>query len=136
MVPIKAVALVAVAVFAPGGAIVAGALLQQVLISMWPGVQAHTIFNVSLDTCLCAVIMGCLTFWVALTIRRSAPAHAMIIPALIFPLVWLFLFQFAVYPPAAPWNAVRVVYTAIALAPLIGVGLAYVLPSNNRWRAP
>jgi len=60
----------------------------------------------------------------------------MIIPALIFPMVWLFLFQFAVYPPSASWSALRVVYTALALAPLIGVGLAYALPSNNRWRGP
>ena len=136
MVTLRSVALVALAVVAPAAAIVAGALLQQALISVWPGVQAHTIFNVSLDTCSCAVIMGCLTFWVGLRIRRSAPARAMIIPALIFPAVWLVLFQFAVYPPAAPWNALRVVYTALALAPLIGVGLAYALPSNNRWRGP
>ena len=136
MVTIRSVALVALAVVAPAAAIVAGALLQQALISVWPGVQAHTIFNVSLDTCLCAVIMGCLTFWAGLRIRRSAPARAMIIPALIFPMVWLFLFQFAVYPPSASWSALRVVYTALALAPLIGVGLAYALPSNNRWRGP
>ena len=136
MVRIKAVALVALALVAPAAAIAAGALLQQLLISVWPGLQARTILNVSLDTCLCAVAMGCLTFWVVLRIRRSAPARAMIIPALIFPVVWLFRFQFAVYPTATPWNALRVVYTALALAPFIGVGLAYVLPSNNRWRGP
>jgi len=136
VVAIRSVALVALAVVAPGAAIVAGALLQQALISVWPGVQAHTIFSVSLDTCLSAVIMGCLTFWVSLRIRRSAPARPMIVPALIFPVIWLFLFQFAVYPPAVPWSALRVVYTALALAPIIGVGLAYALPSNNRWRCP
>ena len=60
----------------------------------------------------------------------------MIIAALIFPAIWLLLFQFAVYPPAASLSAMRVVYTAIAVAPLIGIGLAYTLPSNNRWRGP
>lgn len=133
MGPFKAIAL---ALVVPAGAIVTGALLQQGLIWVWPGVQAHTIFNVSLDTCLCAVAVGYLTFLGCLVVRSSAPARAMIIPALIFPLIWLFLLQFAVYPPAAPLNAVRVVYTAIALAPLIGVGLAYALPSTNRRRGP
>ncbi len=133
MVLIKAVAL---SVFAPAGAIVAGALLQQLLISVWPGAQTHNILNVGLDSYFAAVALGCLTFWVGLRIRRSAPGRAMITASLIFPAIWLLLFQFAVYPPSASLSALRVVYTAIAVAPLLGVGLAYALPSNNRSRGP
>lgn len=59
MRPFKAIVL---GLVAPAAAIVIGALLQQFLIWVWPGVQALTIFNVSLDTCLCVVVMGCLTF--------------------------------------------------------------------------
>jgi hypothetical protein len=127
---------VVVGVVAPAGAIAAGVLLQQLLVSVWPGVQSHTIFNVSLDSYLGAVAIGCLTFWVGLRIRRSAPGLGMSIAALIFPAIWWLLFQFAVYPPAASLNALRIVYTAIAVAPLVGIGLAYALPSNNRWRGP
>ena len=133
MVSIKAVAL---SVVVPAGAIVAGVLLQQALVSVWPGVQSHTLFNVSLDSYFGAVALGCLTFWGSLWIRRSTPARAMVIPSLIFPAIWLLLSQFAVYPPAASLSALRVVYTAIAVAPFLGVGLAYALPSNNRWRGP
>jgi hypothetical protein len=133
VVLIKAVAL---SVFAPAGAIVVGVLLQQLLISAWPGAQRHTIFSVSLDSYFAAVALACLAFWVGLRIRRSAPGRAVIIASLTFPAIWLLLFQFAVYPPSASLSALRVVFTAIAVAPLLGLGVAYGLPSNNRWRGP
>lgn len=134
MSPIKTIAL---SLFAPAGAIVVGALLQQVLIWVWPGVQAHDILNVSLDTCLSAVAIGCLTFWAGLRIRRSAPGRPMIFAALIFPAIWLLLVsRLPVYPRVPLLSSVRLVYTAIAVAPLVAIGLAYVLPSNNRWRGP
>lgn len=129
MVPIKAAAL---SVFAPAAAIVAGALLQQVLLWVWPGVQAHTILNLSLDTYLGAAAVACLTFLVGLGIRRSAPGRVMIFAALIFPVIWLFLVLLKVYPTAAPLSALGVVFAAIAVAPIAGIGLAYALPSNNR----
>ena len=133
MVSIK---FVAVSIAATAGAIVAGALLQQVLIWVWPSVQAHTIYNVSLDSYFAAAALGSLTFLAGLWIRRSAPARAMLIPALIAPTIWLLVLQFVAYRPALSLSALWVVYTAAAVAPLVGVGLAYALPSNNRWRGP
>ena len=132
MVPIKAVA---VSFFAPPAAIVAGALLQQILIWVWPGVQAHTILNLSLDTYFGAAAITCLTFWVGLGIRRSAPGRVMLIAAFIFPAIWLLLALLKVYP-TVPLGALRVVFAAIAVAPVAGIGLAYALPPNNRWRGP
>lgn len=123
-------------VVAPAGAIAAGALLQRTLVSIWPGVQSHTILDVSLDTYFAAVALGCLTFAASLWIRRSAPARATIIPCLIVPTVWLLLSEFAFGAPPASLSVLWAVYTAIAVAPLLGVALAYALPSNNRRRGP
>ena len=97
MVPIKAVAL---SLLAPAVAIVTGAFMQQALIWVWPGVQFHTIFSVSFDTWLGVAAIGGLTFWAGLWIRRSATGHAMIIPALVSPIIWLLLCQFAVNTPS------------------------------------
>jgi hypothetical protein len=61
----------------------------------------------------------------------------MIFAALIFPAIWLLLVsRLPVYPRVPLLSSVRLVYTAIAVAPLVAIGLAYVLPSNNRWRGP
>jgi hypothetical protein len=133
VVLIKAIAL---NVFAPAGAIATGALLQQLVISAWPGAQSHAILNVSVDSYFAAVVLACLTFWVGLGLKRRAPGRAVMAASFIFPIIWLLLFQFAVYPPSASLSALRVVFTAIAIAPLVGLGVAYGLPSNNRWRGP
>ena len=119
-------------VFAPGGAIGAGALLQQLLISVWPGVQTLTVRGVTADSYFAAVALAALCFWVGLMIKRSAPARWTLGASFLFPLLWWILFMFAVYPPVRGVSPLRVVYTAISLAPLLGLALAYALPSNRR----
>ena len=133
MVSIKTLALIIVA---PAGAIVAGALLQQLLVWVWPGVQAYTVYNVTLDSYFGAVALGSLAFCAGLWVRRSAPARAIVIPALIVPTAWLLLFEFVFNRPAGLLNALGVAYTAAAVAPFLGVGLAYLMPSNNRSNGP
>jgi hypothetical protein len=123
-------------VFAPAGAIGSGALLQQLLISVWPGVQTLTVSGVSADSYFAAGALAALCFWVGLMIKRSAPARWTLVASLLFPLLWLILFRFAVYPPARGVSPIRVVYTAIALAPLLGLVLAYVLPARQRLERP
>jgi hypothetical protein len=120
-------------VFIPGGAIGAGALLQQLLVSVWPSVQSLTIRGVTADSYCGAVAIASLCFLVGLIIRRTAPARWMWGASFLFPLLWCILFMFAVYPPEEGITALRIVYTAIALAPLLGLALAYVLPSKQGW---
>jgi hypothetical protein len=123
-------------VFAPAGAILAGVLLQQLLISAWPGAQTHSILNVSLDTYFGALALAAASLLVGLIIRGSGRARWMYPASFLFPGIWLLLIQFAVFPVGSGLSALRIIYMAIALAPTFGLGLAYSLPSNNRSSAP
>jgi hypothetical protein len=123
-------------VFAPAGAIGAGALLQQLLISVWPGIQTLSVGGLSADTYFGVLALAALCLWVGVMIKRSAPSRWILAASFLFPLLWLFFFSFAVYPPAQAINARRVVFTLIALAPLLGLGLGYALPSSKRPAGP
>jgi hypothetical protein len=107
-------------VFAPAGAIGAGALLQLLLISVWPGVQSISFGGVSSDSYFAVVAVAALCFWVGLMIKRSAPARWTLAASFLFPLLWLLLFTFAAYTSAHGISPMRVVITASALAPILG----------------
>jgi hypothetical protein len=127
---------VALCVFGPGGAIGAGALLQQLLVSLWPAAQAYTISKVSLDSYFAVVALAALSSWVAVIIKRSTPSRGVMIASFIFPAIWFVLMQFAVFPIGAPINALRIVFQLIAAAPIISMALVYALPSSNRQSTP
>jgi hypothetical protein len=119
-------------VFAPGGAIGAGALLQQLLISLWPGVQNVSMGGLSVDSYFGGIALGALCLTVGLMIKRSAPARGILAASFLFPLLWAILFFSAIHLSRQPTSAVRLAFSGIALAPLLGLGLAYALPSNKR----
>jgi hypothetical protein len=123
---------VALSVFAPAGAIGIGALLQQLLMSLWPEFKKYSVGNVSLDSYFGLLAVACLTFWVGIMIKRSAPTRGALIASFLFPAIWFFLMQLAVYPVGTPFNTLRLVFELIAAAPLLAMALAYVLPSDQR----
>jgi hypothetical protein len=123
-------------VFAPAGAIAAGALLQLGLLSLWPGVQNHTISNVSVDSYCVVVALGVLCFWTGTMLWKRAPARSTILLSLLVPVAWLLSMLFAKYTPPTWSSSLGAVYLLGAVAPLLGFALAYARPSNNRWRGP
>jgi len=123
-------------VFAPGGAIGAGALLQQLLISAWPRIQTITVGGVSADSFFAAIALAALCLWVGSLIKRGAPTRPILAATFLFPLLWLLLFLFAVYSRPQTDSATRVAFSVIALAPLLGLGLAYALPSKQLLERP
>jgi hypothetical protein len=124
-------------VFAPAIAIGAGVLLVQLLISLLPGAQRLSVLNVSLDTYFAVLILAALCLWAGAMIRRSAPARWITVTSFLFPALWLFFFSLdSVYPPNSGISALRIVNTLLSLAPLLGMGLSYALPSNQRLERP
>jgi len=124
-------------VFAPATAIAAGVLLVQLLISLWPDAQRLSVLNVSLDSYFGVLILAALCLWAGIIIRRSAPARWATVTSFLFPVLWLFFFSLdSVYPPNSGISALRIVYTLISLAPLLGMGLSYALPSDQRLERP
>jgi hypothetical protein len=124
----------ALSVFAPAGAIGVGALLQQVLIWLWPNFQRHSVGRVSLDSYFGLAAIAALTFWAALMIRRGAPARGARVASFVFPAIWFLLMQLAVYPRGTRLNTLWWVFEAIAAAPLLAMALAYLLPVDHALR--
>jgi hypothetical protein len=124
-------------VFAPAVAIAAGVLLVQLLISLLPGAQRLSVLNVSLDTYFAGFVLAALCVCAGVLIRRSAPARWIWVTSFLFPVLWLFFFSLdSVYPPNSGISALRIVNTLLSLAPLLGMGLSYALPSNQRLERP
>jgi hypothetical protein len=123
----------ALCVFAPAGAIGAGALLQQLLVLVWPGVQTFSVLNVSLDSYFADAAIACLCLWVGLLIKSSAPARGVLIASFVFPVLWLFLLVVMIRPPNHMSGALRISFLVAAVAPLLSLALAYALPSNTAW---
>lgn len=120
-------------VFAPAGAIGAGALSQQLLVSLWPDVQGLSVLNVSLDSCFADAAIACLCLWVGRMIKRSAPARGTLIASFLFPLLWLVFLLVMMRPPNHMSGALRFAFLAAAVAPLVCIALAYALPSQTPW---
>jgi|HubBroStandDraft_5_1064220.scaffolds.fasta_scaffold619745_2 hypothetical protein len=120
-------------VVAPAGAMGAGALLQQLLVSVWPGVQSVSLLGVSVDSYFsdAAIIFLCL--WVGRLIKRSAPPRGVFVASFLFPVLWLTLFLMMMRPPNHMNGVVRNVFLVAAVAPALSLLLAYSLPSNKRW---
>ena len=67
---------------------------------------------------------------------RRAPARSTILISLLAPVGWLLGLLFAAYTPPLALSALSVVYLFSALAPLLGIALAYALPSNQHLERP
>ena len=121
----------------PAGAIVGGALVQLALVSVWPGIQHSYIANVSLDSYLAVVAMLILSFWVGRVLWARAPGRSTLLLSLVAPLGWFLALLWAVYHPRQlSFSALGLVLLFTALAPLLGLLLAYSLPSNQRLERP
>jgi hypothetical protein len=120
-------------VFAPAGATGAGALLQQLLVSLWPGVQTIAVLGVSLDSYFGTAAIAALCIWVAVLIRRSAPGRGLRVASFFFPVLWLILLLAMRRPPNHLTGILRALFLASAIAPLLSLMVVYALPSNNRW---
>jgi hypothetical protein len=127
----------ALAILAPAAAIVLAALLQQLLVTVFPTVQTHSIGMVSLDSHLEVVAMLGLSFCAAYLIKRSVAGRGVLIASLLFPTAVLVLIL-ASQPLALSshiahgMNGVRINLLLLAISPLLGTVLAYVVPSDNR----
>lgn len=121
---------------APAGAMGAGALLQQLLISAWPEVQALSVLGVSLDSYLADAAIAVLCFCAGTLIKRSAPPRGVLIASFLFPLVWLVALLWLIRPPHHMSVAVRSAFLVAAVAPILSLGLAYTLPSRMPWSGP
>jgi hypothetical protein len=120
-------------VVAPAGAMGAGALLQQLLVSVWPAVQTFSVLDVSLDSYFADAAIVSLCLWVGLLIKRSAPARGVLVASFLFPLLWLILLLSMMLPPNHMSGAVRISFLVAAVAPVLSLVLAYSLPSNTTW---
>jgi CDP-diglyceride synthetase len=121
----------------PAGAIIGSALLQLALVSVWPGIQHRYIANVSLDSYLAVVAMLILSFWVGRVLWTRAPERSTLLLSLVAPLGWFLALLWAVYHPRQlSLSALGFVLLFTALAPLLGLLLAYSLPSNQPLERP
>src|SRR5579863_599667 len=121
----------------PASAIVGGALVQLALVSVWPGIQHSSIANVSLDSYLAVAAMLILSFWVGRVLWACAPGRSTLLLSLVAPLGWFLALLWAVYHPRQlSFSALGFVLLFTALAPLLGLLLAYSLPSNQRLERP
>jgi hypothetical protein len=128
----------ALAILAPAAAIVLAALLQQLLITAFPTVQAASIGMVSLDSHLEVVAVFGLSFFAAHLVKRSAASRGVLIASLLFPAAFLVLIlasqPLALSLHVSPdMNWLRINLLLSAIAPLLATVLAYVVPSNNRF---
>ena len=121
----------------PAGAIIGSALLQLALVSVWPGIQHRSIANVSVDSYLAVVAMFILSFWVGRVLWTRAPERSTLLLSLVAPLGWFLALLWAAYHPRQlSLSALGFVLLFTALAPLLGLLLAYSLPSNQRLERP
>lgn len=123
-------------IFAPAVAIFAGALLQQIVVWSWPGVQTHAIGNLSVESYIGVIAIGLLSFWIGREIWRRAPAPKTAVLLSIVPVVWLLKNLLQQYRPAFTAGTLGVVFFLTALAPLIGIAAALAWPSNPRLERP
>jgi len=128
----------ALAILAPAAAIVLAALLQQLLITAFPAVQAVSIGMVSLDSHLEVVALLGLSFCAAYLIKRSTARRGVRMASLLFPIAFLVL-MLASQPlglslhVAPGMNGARIDLLLTIMAPLLGTVLAYLMPANNRF---
>jgi hypothetical protein len=126
------------AIVAPAASIVMAALLQQLIVTAFPSVQAVTIAMVTLDSHLEVVAQLGLSFCAAYLIKRSGARRSVLAASLLFPTVSLVLIL-ASQPGvlslhvAPGMNGLRINFLLLAIAPLLGMVLAYAVPSNNRF---
>src|SRR4029077_15590160 len=121
----------------PAGAIIGSALLQLALVSVWPGMQHRSIANVSVDSYVAVAAMLILSFWVGRVLWARTPGRSTLLLSLVAPLGWFLALLWAVYHPRQlSLSALGVVLLFTALAPLLGLLLAYSLPSNQRLERP
>jgi hypothetical protein len=133
IVNVKAAAL---CVVAPAGAMGAGALLQQSLLSVWPAVQSLSVLGVSLDSYIAdAAILG-LCFLAGRLIRRNAPARGVLLASFLFPVLWLILLLLMMLPPNHMTGPIRLSFLVAAVAPILSLALAYTLPANSARSGP
>ncbi len=98
--------------------------------------KISTIAHVTIDSYLAIVAIAALSFWVGTMLWRRAPARSTILISLLAPVGWLLGLLFAAYTPPLALSALSVVYLFSALAPLLGIALAYALPSNQHLERP
>lgn len=120
----------------PAGAIVVGALAQLAFISAWPGVQQRSIAKVSLDSYLTVGAILILSFGAGRFLLARASERSKLLPSLVVPSAWILVLSCAAYRPPLSFSALSLVFLSVALAPLLGLLLAYSLPSNHSLERP
>jgi hypothetical protein len=117
----------------PAFGIVAAALTQLALTTLWPGIQAVPSPVVSLDSYFVVLLVLGLCFLAGRWARHNVPTAAGAACAVIAPLAWLGLSFRAtlMIGPVAWFQPLTIFIISSACAPLMGVALGWILSPSK-----